>query len=228
MIRFRCTACRQLVGVADGKVGHRITCPTCKGKMIVPAASPEDPPQSKNATAKRRLANEEEVVDELEVIEEVEELEVIEEVEEVERSPRRRKRRPQRGHDRIPDYYRRKSSVNLPLIMLCILVPLELLLDALFFFVSPPLGIAGVMWGVGWIWINMIAAEDGLGTVLCLNFVPFYALIYAYNNIDRVWIPYLLIFLGGIAFGTIARSAKIKNPGRQMHSPPAPLLRTFA
>jgi phage FluMu protein Com len=111
VIRFRCTACKQLLGVADSLAENRVTCPKCKGQVLAPAASTESTPQPdsgggrpRTAPAKRRPTEEEEILEVLPV-EEEDDIEEIEEVEEVERprqrsrpQPRRRKRRPDRAY----------------------------------------------------------------------------------------------------------------------------------
>jgi phage FluMu protein Com len=43
-IRFRCTYCHQLMGIARRKAGTEVECPTCKGKVLVPASSDEHVP----------------------------------------------------------------------------------------------------------------------------------------------------------------------------------------
>ena len=51
-IRFRCTYCHQLMGIARRKAGTEVECPTCKGKVLVPASSDEHvpvPPAAANA-----------------------------------------------------------------------------------------------------------------------------------------------------------------------------------
>jgi DNA-directed RNA polymerase subunit RPC12/RpoP len=50
-IKFRCAYCNQLMGIARRKAGTVVTCPACKGQIIVPpnvsaepAAAPRSPP----------------------------------------------------------------------------------------------------------------------------------------------------------------------------------------
>ena len=45
-IRFRCAYCNQLMGISRKKAGSVVSCPTCSGKVVVPAAepTPENPP----------------------------------------------------------------------------------------------------------------------------------------------------------------------------------------
>ena len=117
MIRFRCTGCGRLLGVAERKIGQRVTCPACKDKVAVPAHSQDDPqlaPASNfsRSAPPRRPVEEEEILDDLPVIEEeaVDELEIIEKVE----KPRRRKpksRREREADDKIiAEYYGRENS----------------------------------------------------------------------------------------------------------------------
>jgi DNA-directed RNA polymerase subunit RPC12/RpoP len=39
-IRFRCAYCNQLMGISRKKAGSVVSCPTCSGKVVVPAAEP--------------------------------------------------------------------------------------------------------------------------------------------------------------------------------------------
>ncbi len=182
MIRFRCAACKQLLGVQEANAGQRITCPKCKEKVFAPESSAKDGSRPDVAgarprvvPAKQRSANEEEVGEELDVIEEVDELEVIEDV----KRPPRRKRRRKRADDSFPDPYRRDNSQHVPLLLLlCIPIPWLLLTVIGSFLLNPMCGMASLIWAAGWMWFNLIAAEDGAGTVLCVNFVPFYALYF--------------------------------------------------
>lgn len=41
-IRFRCSYCNQLMGIARRKAGTIVTCPTCSGKVVVPQPSTSD------------------------------------------------------------------------------------------------------------------------------------------------------------------------------------------
>jgi phage FluMu protein Com len=50
-IKFRCNYCNQLMGIAHRKAGMEVVCPTCKGKVLVPATSTEAPPQPGNPPA---------------------------------------------------------------------------------------------------------------------------------------------------------------------------------
>jgi phage FluMu protein Com len=49
-IRFRCKYCNQLIGIARRKAGTDVSCPTCHGRLTVPASDespnggPESPP----------------------------------------------------------------------------------------------------------------------------------------------------------------------------------------
>lgn len=43
-IRFRCRHCNQLMGIARRKAGTPVSCPTCRGQVIVPQADEEAPP----------------------------------------------------------------------------------------------------------------------------------------------------------------------------------------
>src|SRR2546421_5328528 len=52
-IRFRCSYCNQLLGIARRKVGSVVRCPTCAGQVVVPdhdaeefdkAGDPANPP----------------------------------------------------------------------------------------------------------------------------------------------------------------------------------------
>jgi phage FluMu protein Com len=48
-IKFRCAYCNQLMGIARRKAGTIVTCPACKGQIIVPPQAPAEPaavPQS--------------------------------------------------------------------------------------------------------------------------------------------------------------------------------------
>src|SRR4051812_27959976 len=45
-IKFRCTYCNQLMGIAHRKAGTEVDCPTCKGKVLVPPTNPDAPAQS--------------------------------------------------------------------------------------------------------------------------------------------------------------------------------------
>jgi hypothetical protein len=150
------------------------------------------------------------------------ELEAVEERDD-DRPRRRRRRRPRRsgGGFSLP-------SVNVPLIMLLILGPLGLLIILGAFLTHPITGIASLFMVSGWIWFTLIAAEDSLGTALCVMFVPFYALYYATQNWDRVGFPVLLYLIGTIGMVVGSAMAGKNAPGRRMQGPPAPLVRMLA
>src|SRR5258708_5205566 len=38
-IRFRCSYCNQLLGIARRKIGSVVRCPTCAGQVVVPSKS---------------------------------------------------------------------------------------------------------------------------------------------------------------------------------------------
>jgi hypothetical protein len=50
-IRFRCKYCYQLLGIARRKAGTTVQCPTCRGKLMVPATDAADPAGSGGAPA---------------------------------------------------------------------------------------------------------------------------------------------------------------------------------
>jgi hypothetical protein len=45
-IRFRCAYCNQLMGISRRKSGTVVTCPKCKGQVVVPAPEGEPMPAS--------------------------------------------------------------------------------------------------------------------------------------------------------------------------------------
>src|SRR5581483_157961 len=205
MIRFRCTGCNRLLGVADRKAGQRITCPACKNKVVVPAARSQESPQLDLARSGSRTARSQQPVQEEEILdalpveeeEELDDLEIIEEVEMPRRSPKSKRRRQSSGGGEDPlllDYYRRRENSHqaAPLALMCIPAPLVLFVVIGSFLLNPLCGMASLFWAVGWIWLNLIAAEEGAAKILCINFVPFYSLIYALQNTDRVWLPLVL------------------------------------
>ena len=42
-IRFRCAYCNQLMGIARRKAGTVVSCPTCRGQVVVPTPLPAGP-----------------------------------------------------------------------------------------------------------------------------------------------------------------------------------------
>ena len=40
-IRFRCQHCHQLMGIARRKAGTVVSCPTCRGQVVVPSPEPQ-------------------------------------------------------------------------------------------------------------------------------------------------------------------------------------------
>src|SRR5438105_3940297 len=40
-IRFRCAYCNQLMGIARRKAGTVVSCPTCRGQVVVPTPEPQ-------------------------------------------------------------------------------------------------------------------------------------------------------------------------------------------
>ena len=42
-IRFRCPYCNQLLGISRRKAGTAVQCPTCRGRVTVPATGLEEP-----------------------------------------------------------------------------------------------------------------------------------------------------------------------------------------
>jgi hypothetical protein len=50
-IRFRCRYCNQLLGIARRKAGMEVDCPTCHGRLTVPAASVAAPNGGRGAPA---------------------------------------------------------------------------------------------------------------------------------------------------------------------------------
>lgn len=256
MLRFRCPHCMELL--ETDKPSQIVRCPSCAKRCRSPAAKkpveeaeelqevveeeeeildviavPEEEPSysrreavtdrkpDKVRSRRRQDEDEDEAVD----------LEVIEEDEEDEPAPKRRKRRPRR---------RRRSSsgsdlgVNLPLILTLVLlgVPGFGLIVLSFVALNPVAGIACLFMVVGWIWFTIIASEDGLVTVLACMFVPFYGLIYTFNNFDRVGIPFIIQFIGSIGF--MVSTAKVDRPAappsgfRRVQSSPAPIRWTMA
>jgi DNA-directed RNA polymerase subunit RPC12/RpoP len=55
-IRFRCAYCNQLLGIAHRKSGTVVRCPTCNGKVVVPA------PPAMPAAAERPLGSQPELI----------------------------------------------------------------------------------------------------------------------------------------------------------------------
>ncbi len=47
MIRFKCPHCRVAMQVADGAAGHRLACPACKQRLIVPSEAVSASPPAK-------------------------------------------------------------------------------------------------------------------------------------------------------------------------------------
>ncbi|HZV07420.1 MAG TPA: hypothetical protein VE999_20215 [Gemmataceae bacterium] len=43
-IRFRCSHCNQLMGIARRKAGTMVRCPTCQAEVLVPQPDPDDKP----------------------------------------------------------------------------------------------------------------------------------------------------------------------------------------
>ena len=41
-VRFRCSHCHQLLGIARRKIGMEVNCPTCHNKVLVPATDAPD------------------------------------------------------------------------------------------------------------------------------------------------------------------------------------------
>ncbi|HTU92371.1 MAG TPA: hypothetical protein VMF69_19975 [Gemmataceae bacterium] len=203
----------------------------------MPAPPPKDGPRpdsvqgrARTAPPKRRPAEEEEILDVLPV-EEENEIEVFDELEVIEEPRRRPKPKPrrrrlsERENDLIAQYYgRENSSSTSPLLLLCVPAPLILLIVAGSFIVDPGCGLASLLWAAGWIWLNLTAVEDGWGKILCINFVPFYALIYTIQNFDRTFFPFILIVIGNIAMGATSAWAKKNNRGRWVQGSPAPLV----
>jgi hypothetical protein len=138
--------------------------------------------------------------------------------------PRRRKRRRRRRSSSGASFL---DSINLPLILLIILTPLGLLVVVGSFFTNPIAGLASILAMGGWIWLLIIAAEDGLGTVALVMFVPCYVFFYASQNWDRVGIPCLLLVIGNIGMSVGGAMAGKKVSGRRMEGP-APIVRMLA
>ena len=45
-IRFRCSHCNQLMGIARRKAGMQVQCPTCHAQVVVPKSDAAEPPES--------------------------------------------------------------------------------------------------------------------------------------------------------------------------------------
>ena len=45
-IRFRCSHCNQLMGIARRKAGMKVQCPTCHAQVVVPQSDAAEPPES--------------------------------------------------------------------------------------------------------------------------------------------------------------------------------------
>lgn len=138
--------------------------------------------------------------------------------------PRRRKGRRRRRSSGGSSFL---DSINLPLILLIVLSPLGLLVVVGSFFTNPIAGFASIFSMGGWIWLLVIAAEDGLGTVALVMFVPCYVFVYASQNWDRVSIPFLMMLIGQIGMGVGGAMAGKNAPGRRMEGP-APIVRMLA
>jgi hypothetical protein len=59
-IRFRCTSCSQLMGIAERKAGTMVACPKCQAQVVVPMRDnlgvPASPPEPKKGDGKRSTA----------------------------------------------------------------------------------------------------------------------------------------------------------------------------
>ena len=237
-MRFRCPHCQKLLETDE--VG-KFLCPICKKWSRVPApnkapAVEEDeeildvlavPQESRGP---RREAVTDRAPDERrprrrrdddEEVEDVE-LEVVGRRDEDDR-PRRRRRRRRRSSSGASVL----DSINLPLILLLVLTPLGLLVVVGSFFTHPIAGFSSILLMGGWIWLLVIAAEDGLGTVALVMFVPCYVLFYASQNWDRVSIPFLMMVIGNIGMG-VGGTVAGKNASRRRMQGPTPLVRVLA
>jgi hypothetical protein len=234
-MRFRCPHCQKLLETDE--VG-KFLCPICKQWSRVPApkkkveaeeeeildviAAPNEPRNSRREAitdrgpAERRPRRRDEE-------DEDSDLEVVGKDEEDDR-PRRRKRRRRRRSSGGGSFL---DSINLPLILLIILTPLGLLVILGGFLTHPIVGFASILTMAGWIWLLVIVAEDGLGTVALVMFVPCYVLIYASQNWDRVAIPFLMMVIGNLGMGLGGTIAGKNAPGRRMEGP-APIVRMLA
>jgi uncharacterized Zn finger protein (UPF0148 family) len=233
MMKFRCPHCRKLLETDEA--AGKFLCPLCKKWSRLPPpktieaeeeileviAVPQEPRRERREAITDRDPNERRPRRRQDDEEEAVELDVVEEGDE---RPRRRKRRsrPRRRSSGAFD------SLNLPLILLIVLAPMGLGIVALMFFASPLSGIASIFMVSGWIWFTLIAAEDGLGTALCVIFVPFYALYYATQNWDRVGLPAILYIIGYIGMAVGSAMAGRNNPGRRMQGAPPPIVRMLA
>jgi hypothetical protein len=236
-MKFRCPHCQKLLETDE--VG-KFLCPICKKWSRVPV------PKKKPA-----VAEDEEILDVIAVPPEPRgpRREAITDRAPDERRPRRRRdeededverevvgRHDEEDRPRLRKRRRRRrssgggsflDSINLPLILLIVLAPLGLLVIVGSFFTNPIAGFASILCMGGWIWLLVIAAEDGLGTVALVMFVPCYVFIYASQNWDRVGIPFLMMLIGNIGMGVGGTIAGRNAPGRRMEAP-APVVRMLA
>jgi hypothetical protein len=257
MLRFRCPHCLEVLETE--KPSQVVRCPSCAKRCRSPG--PKKPTSQVEELQEVVEEEEEEILDVIAVPDDepfhsrreavtnrkpdkvrsrrrdeedeeaVMDLEVVEDDEEDEPAPKR-KRRPRRPRRR----HRSSSGIN---VNLALILPLVLfgvpglgLVVLSFVVFNPVAGIACLLMVVGWIWFTILASEDGLGTVLACMFVPFYALIYTFNNFERVGIPFIIQFIGSIGYMVstrVDRAAPPPRPGFQrMQSSPAPIMLTMA
>jgi hypothetical protein len=137
------------------------------------------------------------------------------------RRRRKRRRRRQRNPGRAGLEF---TSANLPLVLLVLLAPGGLIFVILAFLVHPMAGMSSLFLVGGGIWLTLIAAEDGLGTALCVLFVPFYAWYFAITNWDRVVIPFLVHLLGIVMYAFSMGMAAYRASEQRLSGGPAPVL----
>lgn len=111
------------------------------------------------------------------------------------RRPKRRRPRQRRPSESGFDL---NYWLSPTLILLFLLVPLGIVLVVVSFFLEPGVGVGTFFMVGGGIWLAFLAAEDSLLTALLVAFVPFYSWHFAFDNFDRVALPFLVHCIGAI------------------------------